>query len=369
MAVDEKDLAAQRIMDGTSWNEFCDTLKAAGAVILDETSPADAFDRAEGFRYLSRLTRGALESFVEGGDPLAPELRCTAHETIKMGADNPDNYYQSAALSGKYEYRISGKRGTVHYLGFGTQAGNYGATGSLETTGYVEAADLDMSPDGSFELFVSVKEKSGNWLTMRPDSRTLVVRQTFLDRKTEKPADLKIERIDGPHAARYATPASIDRGLVSAAKFVVGCSKLFHQWATSMKPHVNRLPQFDTAVAKAAGGDPNIVYYHSYWDLGPDEALVIETTPPECDIWNFQLNNHWMESLDYRYFPVWVNKHTANYRSDGSVQVVVAAKDPGLPDSNWIDTCGHSRGTMCWRWIRADEHPEPQTRVVPLAEL
>ena len=49
-----------------------------------------------------------------------------------------------------------------------------------------------------------------------------------------------------------------------------------------------------------AGGDPNICYYHSYWQLGSEEDLVIEVTPPDCDSWNFQLDNNWMESLDYR---------------------------------------------------------------------
>ena len=86
------DAAARRIMDGTTWEEFCDTLKAAGSVVLGEGSPEDPFDRAEGFRYLSRLLRSALESFVENADPLAPELRRTAHETIKMGADRAAVY-------------------------------------------------------------------------------------------------------------------------------------------------------------------------------------------------------------------------------------------------------------------------------------
>ena len=130
---------------------------------------------------------------------------------------------------------------------------------------------------------------------------------------------------------------------------------------------MNQLPRFDDRTALVAGGDPNIVYYHSYWRLAPDEALVIEATPPECDTWNFQLNNHWMESLDYRYFTISVNKHTAKLEPDGSVRVVVAHADPRV--ANWIRTCGHARGTMCWRWIRAKEHPQPRTRVVKLAEL
>jgi hypothetical protein len=36
---------------------------------------------------------------------------------------------------------------------------------------------------------------------------------------------------------------------------------------------------------------------------------------------------------------------------------------------NWLDTCGHTSGTMCVRWIRAKAHPDPRARVVKLAEL
>jgi hypothetical protein len=49
------------------------------------------------------------------------------------------------------------------------------------------------------------------------------------------------------------------------------------------------------------------------------------------------------------------------------VQVVVAHEDPGHP--NWLNTCGHRQGGMCWRWIRAAEHPQPRTRVVKLESL
>jgi hypothetical protein len=35
---------------------------------------------------------------------------------------------------------------------------------------------------------------------------------------------------------------------------------------------------------------------------------VIESKVPPCRTWNFQLNNYWMESLDYRYHTIHVNK-------------------------------------------------------------
>jgi hypothetical protein len=154
---------------------------------------------------------------------------------------------------------------------------------------------------------------------------------------------------------------------MTTSNLVAGVSMMFAGWAKNFKKHTNQLPMMDPEKSNAAGGDPKITYYHSYWELRPDEALVIEVTPPECEHWNFQLNNHWMESLDYRYFTIHINKYTARYREDGSVRVVVAQQDPGC--DNWINTVGHTCGTMCWRWIKAKEHPQPQTRVVTLEEL
>jgi hypothetical protein len=363
----QTDDATRRTMDGVVWDEFCDALKAAGRVVTSDMSPSDPFQRAEGYRYLTRLLRAALETFVEDADPMAPELVRTCHETIKMGADNPDNYYQNAPINGKYEYRLFGKRGTVHYLGFGTQEGNYGATGSLDTSGYLDASQLSIDPDGSLEIAVSSEKRPGNWLPMSAKSRTLVVRQTFLDRVREKPAELKIERVGGRHAPRPLTPQGIDRGLAASAKFVEGCARLFNQWAHGFQARINQLPLFDPKVATAAGGVPHIAYYHGYWRLQADEALVIDVKPPSCDYWNFQLNNHWMESLDYRYYNISINRHSARLRPDGSVCVIVAHRDPGL--GNWIDTAAHTEGTMCWRWVRATEHPQPMTRVVKLEDL
>ena len=54
----------QRVIDGTAWADFCDALKEAGDIIQSDKAPKDAFNQAEGYRYLSRLLRGGLESFL-----------------------------------------------------------------------------------------------------------------------------------------------------------------------------------------------------------------------------------------------------------------------------------------------------------------
>ena len=366
----EEDLAARRVVSGQAWDEFCDTLKAAGASLNFPGAPRDAFNQAEGYRYLTRLTRAGLMAFVEHADPRAPVLHRVAHETVKLGADNPDNYYQTAAISGAYTYRIAGQRNTVTYLGFGTQAGHYGQGGGLPPTGYIEAGEIETDADGRFELILSTERRAGNWLPMAAESGTLIVRQTFLDRQTEIPADLHIERIDCAEEERSPTPltpSQIEQGLRSVSTLVAGASLLFAKWARDFQKHSNTLPRFDQEVSNAAGGDPHIAYYHSHWALDADEALVIEAMPPACEYWNFQLNNYWMESLDYRYHTIHTNKHLATCEADGSVRLIVTHRDPGLP--NWIETAGHTSGTMCFRWVRADTHPEPRTTVVRLADL
>ena len=366
----QDDLAAQRVVSGESWNEFCDTLKAAGAAMSFPGAPRDPFNQAEGYRYLSRVARAGLTAFIEHADSNAPVLHRVVDETTKLGADNPDNFYHTAALDGNHEYKIIGRRNTIAYLSFGTQSGNYGQGRGLPPTGHIESSQIEMDEDGCFELLVSRKPQTRNWLPMTSETGTLVVRQTFLDRDAETPADLRIERINCPEDERRHsawTARKLDEGLKSAGALTAGAPLLFAKWARDFKKHSNQLPMFDPQVSLAAGGDPNITYYHSHWEIAQDEALVIEVMPPECEHWNFQLNNYWMESLDYRYHQIHTNKRLAQLEDDDSVRLIVAHENPGLP--NWLETAGHTSGTMCCRWVLAKEHPQPQTRLVKLSSL
>jgi hypothetical protein len=366
----EDEIHDQRIISGKAWDEFCDQLKLAGASLIFPGAPRDPFQQAEGVRYLTRLTRAGLEAFVEYNDPAFPVLRHMVNETVKMGADNPDNVYLNAQIGGQYEYRITGKRNTIDYIGFFTQNGNYGTTGGLALCAKLDNNKLVCEPDGSFEIILSKTPKGKNWLKIEDTTSLVMVRQTYLDRLKEIPAEVSISNLDGRKAPDPVTPARIDEGLKTASMFVAGASLLFARWAKGFQQHTNRLPQFDPAVSNEAGGDESIIYYHSHWKLETDEALIIEVKPPDCDTWNFQLDNYWMESLDYRYFNICINKAGAVYEKDGSLKVIVSHENPAHP--NWIQTCGHKEGTMCWRWYRLKEGAdpvEPSCRVMKLKEF
>jgi hypothetical protein len=357
----------ERVMDGRSWAEFCDRLKAAGDIVLAPDTPATQIDRAEGWRYLSRLTRIGLEMMLEHADADFPAFYSASHATAKIGADNPDNIYLNATIAGDREYRLYGTRGTIASLTFGTKANRYAIDGTMASTGELHASELELDADGAFEIHVSRERRSRNWLPLAADTSMLIVRQTFLDRRHEIPAKVSIERLNGPARPAPLSAAALDQGLMSAAAFVTGTARTFVEWARLFRCNPNELATVDQTPFLRAGGDPNIFYLHGYWQLAEDEALVIHTPIPKCELWNFQLDNFWMESLDYRHLPIWINKSTARYNADGTVTIVVAARNPGV--ANFIDTAGHTVGTMLLRWVGAREHPVPQCRVVKLANI
>jgi hypothetical protein len=359
----------RKVETGAAWGEFCDLLKKAGEVIQRPDVGASTFERAEGMRYLTRLLRAGLVSFAEATGPRHPVFR-PMPELVKMGLDNPDNYYVSASVSGRYTYRIRGRRGSIHYLGFAAQNQNFAARDKITGgAGHLEDSALALDGEGRFEIIASQREHPGNWLRMNPDTSQILVRQTFLDRANERPVDIEIECLDAGGPPPPLDPARVPGQLAGSAMYALGCAQWFADWMLQFRERapMNAFHLPDAEQHRLVGGDPNVRIWLGLWALAPDEALLIEATPPRCDYWNFQLGNIWAESLDYRFRRVHVNSHGARLRPDGSFRLIVAHEDPG--DPNWIDTAGHERGTMCVRWVRADSHPEPRTRVVELASL
>lgn len=346
------------------WDRFCARLAEARATLLAEGAAPGAIDQAEGARYLSRITRLGLEMYLETGDPDFPAFVRPSHETAKLGGDNPDNLYLSASIMGDRVYRLTGNIGSVHYLSIGSKANRYAIDGTMASTGELQKEGFRADADGNFTVIASVEPPAEDvaWLPLAPDSNILQVRQTFLHRASEEPARFAIERISaGPAFPVPTDPEAIGRRMMAAADFVVNSTRLFANWTHMFMAHPNTLRDWGQDMFQKAGGDPAIFYVHGYWKLAPGERLVIETEVPECEHWNIQVNNWWMESMDYRYVPAWVNAGSAVVGADGRVRIVLAHDDPGEP--NWLTTHGHSEGHLLLRWVRATSHPIPEVRL------
>ena len=351
-----------------TWDAFCETLKAAGQELSHNHVPTDEQSQAEGLRYLSRMARAALEWYVEFNDAAFPVLYQPAHETIKLGADNPDNIYQKAVIDGRFDYRLTGKRGSIDYISFATSKGSYAENFKQIETGFIDSNALSVDADGYFDLVLSAHEQPGNWLPMDPESESLLIRQTFLDRTLETAADIQIHRVDTTAVPLPLSKEKITADFEKAMAFYRNTIGLFSMWSREIRENPNSLLLWDQAFCQAVGGDPNIIYYHGHFRLGANEVMVI-TLPqvPECQTWNLQVDNYWMESLDYRYHKIAINRHTAHKNSDGSVDIHMARHDTG--HANWLSTGGHIEGTLCFRWVGCSAPIDPTCRVVDRADL
>ncbi|MDX1649402.1 MAG: hypothetical protein R3263_06070, partial [Myxococcota bacterium] len=207
------------------------------------------------------------------------------------------------------------------------------------------------------------------FVSLPEDATTLIVRQTFGDRRREEPARLALACLDREGPPPPLSPARVAKALERAAAQVQGSVAMFQQLAARWAEAPNRLHPSDRRMAEQSFGDPDLYYCGGYWRVAPGEALVLDFTPPACRWWGFVLCNVWAESLEYRWRPVTVNGVNARRRADGSVRIVVAHEDPGLPDVNWLDPEGHVEGTMCLRWLLAEETFVPTPRLVTAEAL
>ncbi|MBK7951892.1 MAG: DUF1214 domain-containing protein [Deltaproteobacteria bacterium] len=352
------------VPDLETWSAFCRHTENAARLVL-AAAPDDPFDRAEGLRYVGRIAQHGLQSFIEESDPAHPVV---THSLPKLGGDNPDYVYSVAALSGACEYRLRGRLGDSSYLGLGTYHGGVGTAQGLQVSGYLAGKDMSFDGDGRFEITLACEKRPGNWLPMKPETSQLMIRELLLDRRNQRSATFSIERIGAAtpsHAADYA--AFHASQMARAGAYVEGAITQFLEWTKDFASRPNRIDRLDERLASGARGDPFTHYYSGYYAIAPDEAMIAELTPPACEYWNLQLCNHWLESLDFTRHTVSVNHASAVKQSDGSVRIVIAHADPGVP--NWLDTAGHRRGCIILRQVGTATPDDPRCRVVKLRDV
>ncbi len=346
------------------WKAFCSLLADAAAVLERDDLGLDDFDRAEGLRYLARLTENAVGATLGTATPSHPAFRLLSNG---FGMDNPDNHYLGSPINPELDYIVRGRRGNLAYLSFAAQNQNFAAKDSITGgAGHLQGDELETDGDGRFEIVASQREQPGNWLRLASDSSLLLARQTRADPAVEEFVEVDIECIGVDDPPPPLVSGAVPDQLLVAALYAIGAASWFADWVSPWRDTPNAFRLGDPDQQRLLGGDPNILSQSGYFAFEPDEALIIEVTPPTCAYWNFQVANMWAECLDVRR-RVWINHRSASLEPDGSVRLVVAHSDPGHP--NWIDTAGHRHGTMHMRFVNADGHPLAATEVVPLSQV
>jgi hypothetical protein len=387
-AMDDK--AAERLLSGRAWDDFCEQVRLAGHMVDRFGDTADALDRAEWYRFVTRLMRNGFERFMENCEPERPRLR-DAPWRQGINFQSPDQDHLLAEFTdGSLAYRVRGNRGGVPYFvmaawsarqppdlaahdwaGLGTAGLQQFDPAMLRTTGFLPSEAIHFDAEGNFEVIVSRDKPEGavDWLPITADCVGILVRVVYHRRELTVPPTMAIERLDGADP-RPLSPAEAAAGLAKSAQLVLGYAELVRSWwQDNLGKRPNRI-RFSRAVYLSNGGVPDRHHGFGTWECNPDEALVVEFTPVPCDYWILQLCNIWQENLDcYEDGDGYVQKYRARHQADGTVRIVVCEQDPGI-GGNHIRPCGHVHGGWSLRFIRTSGEPPP-VRVyrVPLAAL
>lgn len=359
------------------WLALARRIESAGRLPLAPGAPGSEDTRAAGVRYLARFLAAGLRVCLEGDDPDYPVFARMIDNAMSWGLDNPDCNYSWARVRGDAEYRISGWRGSARHLEFQVNTGHMGdgnipAFGggdrAWRTVSFLSGDALDCDAEGRFEIALGGPARERNWLDLDPDASHVLVRQYFDDWERERPGSFAIERVGAAYPRPALTSERLERHLATLHTWLeaglAGWDKM-SRLLLSLKE--NELLVFDVSDDVDRPGLHGQSYGMGPFRCEPDEAVVIEFTPPRCRMWSVALCSFWFESLEFGQRQTSLNGHWAELDDDGAFRGVVTHEDPGVP--NWIDTEGNTRGTLAVRFLFADETPRPRISVVKLAEL
>ncbi len=360
-AITAGDATGQDLESGAAWRHLLEVMGRVGETVHADHVPHGPVDMASGYRHLLVLLEVGIDELLRRGLDRVPAVKPSSTDAaLKWGMECPDALYVGSALQGGERYRLSGTRGSARYVGLQVMAG-------MASTANALLDEFRLGPDGQFEITLAAEPEEGNWLPLDEHATMLVVRHFFYDWDTEVPVTMAIEPLsggtilDGPPAVEPR--AAMARQIIALADYLEENLNFFLSFSKTDQPNTFLPPLDGTAMGAAAENRPVI----GSWSLGPHEALLIDVVPPEGVYWSYSLGNAWWETIDYGNHQSSLNGHQAEVDDDGHVRVVVAHRDPGVP--NWLDTAGHSEGPIILRCVRTATAPSPTTTVVPFDEV
>jgi len=406
--------AAERLR--AAWDSFLARLDEARDGIDDPRRwppPATPRNLAEGYRYVLGFLYGSLSRSL-GPTAEFPYFVRVIQPLNRSTIDNADATYLAAPIDGRHSYTIRGRAGDTsawrggaapagrrkapHYVIFQTPSGYSGDSGSIAELApgtranldVLDSSDLQVDSDGRFEILLAPekpdgyagnfmctkavktrKNRAGQDVSREYVAEFVMLRELFCDWEHEDLLELFIYRNDrlGEPMPAY-TPALAAKQIEEAGRFTRNQVHFWNEfYAVTLEAYGGKdgapsrmMPRNDfnkpnAASLATAGGMTTNIYSGGIYELGPDEALIVELHQPvEPQYIGFHLGNLWGESLDFGNCQSSLNAFQAHRDPDNVLRYVIAHRDPGI--ANWVDTTGHREGYMAVRWAYSHKPKE-----------
>jgi len=380
MSVDS-DLAA-------AWTRLSGAIERLPELLTDAPEP----ERAEGYRYLSRVLAAGIRVCMEHDDTVTPDLTRSVEHRMTWGLDNPDCTYRYTRLDGAGVYRITGSPGTARHLELQVNTGHQGDgdVGGWKAVSSLTGDDVTLGPDGTVDIILSATPPSvlasesarfwrhrlartgrgpgaePDWMALDDTASFLLVREYASDWENEQPAQLVIERLDTMLPPAPLGDVDVARRLDLLVQWLEVGARCWHQLSTGLRSgEVGDVVPFKPPAS--ASGLKGQAYGMGAWRCAPDEALVIELSPPACRMWGVSLCDRYWQSIDFAHRQSSLNDSQSVALDDGRVVLVVTHDDPSV--HNWLDPGGRTEGTLAVRYLFGDSGPPARVTRVARRDL
>jgi hypothetical protein len=312
-------------------------------------------------------------------DKLRPKVSCItrlAHPVdgrripgSRWGIDNPDSVYRVIPISGDERYEIHGR------VGKNRMTENYFTLwdANMGTVDVLNGRTMAVDSDGSYTITVDSEPANGrpNHVQTTPEAHEFYIRDVLLDWGRDDPNYIEVQRLGGSPTSASRPVRTLDEQAEATAAMMA----YFANFTGKLSHGVYKMPanHFNLAwSADKVGAMRNQVYVMGRFDLGPDEAFVVDLNDGGAEYFTVPLSNIWGTTLELVDRTGSLNKAQSVPNADGSYTYVISPVDPGV--ANWIDSDGLREAILTLRMAEfgpdgPTEKLGAQGRVVKLDQL
>lgn len=338
-----------------AWKVFHNEIDEFRAWLLSQPFAESSMARAQA-EYLSVQMPSMTFMYYGGSHTGYPLIRTDSFFVPLLyttGFPNPDFIYRFVFLDGARPYRLWGKLGSARLFNnvqmFSAFFGSAEPMIGTQTFSVFDYAD----DDGSFEILLGPDVPADKGIRLNPahHGMFLAFREAIVDWGNDTRMEISIELLDDVYDPIVFDEDEMAERILSSARFI-GRRRMTLEtnWKVALGDGVwhmfKQLPHVEESTNKL-GANPLARYLYLPYDFPVDEALVIEMIVPDCAYWGTQMMDMWMQSLDYSFHQSSLNKSQCQPDDDGVLRLVVAHRDPGVP--NWIDPVAPSAGVLVYR--------------------